>query len=198
MDQVVTVDRDSVERLKNTGSTMLWVEPDDTMTVRDLIYGMMLMSGNDAALILAKHLAGSEAAFVALMNKRAAELGLKDTRFANAHGLDAANHYSTAYDLARLARHAMANGRFREFAAAQRAKIVITGDVYPIRNYNSLLTSYPGADGIKIGFTEAAGQTIIGSAVRGGRRLIVVALGSQQRFLDAHRLLDLGFATRAG
>ena len=196
MEQVVTIDKD-VERLRDTDSTMLWVEPGDTMTVRDLLYGMMLMSGNDAALVLAKHLAGSEANFVELMNKRAAELGLKDTRFSNAHGLDSRNHYSSAHDLARLSSYAMKNQAFRQLSAAQKADIVISGDVYPIRNYNSLLTAYQGTDGIKIGFTDAAGQTIAASATRDGRRLIAIVLGSDRRFNDAINLLDLGFGLRA-
>ena len=195
LDDIVTVDQ-SVKSLENTESMLVGLLPGDQISVRDLLYGVLLWSGNDAALVLARHAAGSEEAFVNLMNKRATEMGLVDTRFANTHGLDARNHYSTAYDLARLARLAMQNQTFRDMVATPNRHFTVSGEQYFMYNQNALLQSYTGADGVKIGFTDNAGQTIIGSAIRDGRRLLVVVLGSKNRWADAMALLDLGFGYR--
>lgn len=197
LDDLITVDH-AINALENTGSTVMGLEPGEQITVRDLLYGLMLPSGNDAAIALARYIAPNEAAFVALMNRRAMELGMKDTRFANAHGLDANNHYSTAYDLALLTRHAMTVPDFRALAATPVWTAEGRKHTYEMTNYNRLLGSYNGADGVKIGFTDAAAETLIGSVVREGRRLLVVVLGSNQRIADATMLLDRGFGAVAG
>ena len=197
LDRLVTADQASLDALKDTESSTIGLQAGDRMTVKDLLYGLLLPSGNDAALVLAKAVAGSEKSFVELMNKRAAELDLTHTHFDNPHGLDSRNQYSTAYDLARLTRVAMNNATFREIVATQRQPVTISGDPYSSPNYNELLQLYPGADGVKIGYTDLAGETMIGSAVRDGRRLLVVVLGSNRRAADAMLLLDRGFGLRA-
>lgn len=175
-------------------STLMGLVPGDRLSLRDLLYGLMLPSGNDAAVTLAVHVGGSEETFVRMMNQRAEELGLRNTSFANAHGLDAPGHYSSAYDLALLTRTALALPEFRAIVNAPAWTARGETEQYPVLNGNPLLQTYAGADGVKIGFTDDAGETIVGSAVRNGRRLIAVALRSDHRVLDASLLLDLGFS----
>ena len=176
------------------GSSVMGLRPGLPITVRDLLYGLMLPSGNDAALVLAEHDDGSVAAFVDEMNRKAADLGLKDTHFANPHGLDAPEHYSSAYDLARLARVAMASPEFAQIVSTQWWHLAPPSD-YDLHNGNSLLATYRGADGVKIGWTEAAGWTLVASATRGGRRLFAVVLDSADRDADAAALLDWAFGS---
>jgi D-alanyl-D-alanine carboxypeptidase (penicillin-binding protein 5/6) len=164
------------------------------ISVRDLLYGLMLPSGNDAALELARAVDGSVPAFVDRMNAKAAELGLRDTQFQNPHGLDGRAHYSSAYDLAMLGRYAMANPEFAAIAASPAWHLAPPSD-YDLYNGNSLLARYPGADGIKIGWTNRAGWTLVASAVRDGRRLYVTVLKSADRDGDASALLDWAYAS---
>ena len=193
LDEVVTIDA-AISRLSRY-STVMGVAPGEQLTVQDLLYGMMLSSGNDAALALAIHVGGAESAFVGKMNERADGLGMKNTHFANAHGLDSrrGNHYSSAYDLALLTRVAMENATFREIVGTYSWSAQGLLQPYGIYNRNSLINTYAGADGVKIGYTRRAGQTIVGSAVRKDTRLLAVALGSTQSITDAIRLLDFGF-----
>jgi D-alanyl-D-alanine carboxypeptidase len=189
LDTVVTVDVDS-RRMR--GSSVMGLEPGDQFTVRDLLYGLMLPSGNDAALALGRAVAGSDAAFVTRMNALVERLGLRDTHFANAHGLSAMNHYSSAWDLAMLSRYAMANPAFAEIAGtgywlAQGSRTIELGNV------NSFL-QYPGADGVKTGFTYRSGKTLVASATRDGRRLFAVLLNAPERDADAWALMDWAFA----
>ena len=193
LDEVVTVD-DAISRLSRY-STVMGVVPGEQLTVRDLLYGMMLSSGNDAALALAIHVGGAESAFVGMMNERADGLGMRNTHFANAHGLDSrrGGHYSSAYDLSLLTRVAMENAIFREIVGTYSWSAQGLLQPYGMYNRNSLINTYAGADGVKIGYTRRAGQTIVGSAVRKDTRLLAVALGSTQSITDAIRLLDFGF-----
>ncbi|HSN75462.1 MAG TPA: D-alanyl-D-alanine carboxypeptidase family protein, partial [Anaerolineae bacterium] len=165
------------------GSTM-GLTAGEVLSVQDLLWGLLLNSGNDAAVALAEHVAGSEAAFVQLMNQRAAELGMVNTRFANPHGLDAPDHYSSAFDLWLVTQEALKNSLFREIVATPAA--VVAGR--QLVNQNQLLTSYPGADGVKTGTTVAAGESIVGSASPDGHRAVAVILGSQDRYSDARAL----------
>jgi D-alanyl-D-alanine carboxypeptidase (penicillin-binding protein 5/6) len=176
------------------GSSVMGLRPGQYITMRDLLYGLMLPSGNDAAIEIAKHVYGTEQAFVEQMNKKAQELGLTDTNFRNPHGLDSPRHYSSAYDLALLGRYAMANEQFRQVAGAQSHWLAPPSD-YELFNGNSLLQAYPGADGIKIGWTEDAGWTLVASAVRDGHRVVVTVLDSEDRDADAAALLDWAFTT---
>ena len=143
------------------GSSTMGIEPGRSVSLDTLLHGMMLPSGNDAAEQVAVALADSREQYIEWMNQEAASLGLKDTHFVNPSGMDAAGHYSSAYDMAILARYAMHNATFRDLASTTR----YTGDGFPMQNLNRLLDQYPGADGVKIGFTDAAQKTIVASAV---------------------------------
>jgi serine-type D-Ala-D-Ala carboxypeptidase (penicillin-binding protein 5/6) len=135
----------------------------------------MLPSGNDAAEQVALSLGGSRDQYIAWMNQEAAALGLKDTHFVNPSGMDAEGHYSSAYDMAMLARYAMHNSAFRDLAS----DITYSGDGFKMANLNRLLGVYPGADGVKIGFTDAAQKTMVASAVRDGHRVYVSVMHSE-------------------
>lgn len=158
----------------------------ETLTVRDLLYGLLLTSGNDAARALACYCAGSEADFAQLMNKKAEELGMSSSHFENPHGLDAAEHYSTARDLVRLAAAAMRNATFAEIVAMKSAAAAGRTLV----NHNKLLTMYPGAVGIKTGYTDAAGRTLVSCADVDGMRLICVTLNDPDDWNDHMELFD--------
>lgn len=192
-DASVTVDIDGPAYSIETDSTVMGLVPGETLTLRDLLYGLMLLSGNDAAIAIADYIAGSEAAFVALMNAKAKELGLADTHFRNPHGLHDPDHYTSAHDIARLSLWAMRDPRFREIVEAR--KWTVRGSyTYTLYNKNDLLGRYPGADGLKLGWTEEAGVTLVGSATRDGRRLIVALLDTEQRVRDVATLFDWAFA----
>lgn len=175
------------------GESSMGLQAGEVLTVEDLLWGLLLNSGNDAAVALAEHIAGSEADFVALMNARAAELGLTQTHFANAHGMDAPEHFSSAADLRRLTETALAYPLFRQIVATQ--SYVAAG--HPLVNRNELLAAYPGADGVKTGTTDLAGQNLIATVTRGGHQALAVLLGSNDRYADAIGLFDYYFATFA-
>ena len=162
----------------------------ETLTVRELLYGLLLPSGNDAAVALAEHVAGTEADFVTLMNRTAAELGLKATHFTGSHGMDAPEQTSSAADLLVLTRAALQYPVFAEIVATQTAEI---GGM-ALTNTNELLGNYPGADGIKTGTTDAGGECLVASATRRGHRLLAIVLGSQDRYADVRALLDYAAA----
>ncbi len=157
------------------GSSTMGIEPGSTVSLDTLLHGMMLPSGNDAAEQVAVTLGGSREQYVQWMNDEAAALGLKDTHFVNPSGMDADGHYSSAYDMAMLARYAMRNATFRDLAAAQ----TYSGDGFKMANLNRLLGVYRGADGVKIGYTDAAQKTIVASAVRDGHRVYVSLMHSE-------------------
>lgn len=179
MDQVV------VSPTALVGGSTMGLTAGEVVTVEDLLWGLLLNSGNDAAVALAEHVAGSEAAFVQLMNQRAAELGMTNTRFANPHGLDEPDHYSSAYDLWLVTQEALKYSLFREMVATP--SYVAAG--HPLFTTNELLSLVPGADGVKTGTTLEAGQCLVGSVSQDGHRSVVVVLGSQDRYGDAQSLL---------
>lgn len=170
------------------GSSM-YLKPVERYTVRELLLGLLLASGNDAALAIAEHTAGSEAAFVRLMNQKAQALGLRDTHFENPHGLDAANHYSTARDLATLMRYCMENPAFRELTAAR----AVTVGSQLLVNHNRLLSLCPGCIGGKTGYTRAAGRCLVSCCEREGMRLICVTLSDPDDWNDHMRLYDWAY-----
>ena len=176
-------------------STLMGLQPGEQLSLLDVCYGMMYPSGNDAAMAIGAHIAGSVDAFVVLMNQRARQLGMWNTSYANPHGLDSRNgdHYTTARDLAVLTRFTMQRAGFREIVSGRTRTARGQRVTYPLFNGNTFLSSYPGADGVKAGYTRRAGHTIIATATRGGRQLIAVALGTVQRDTDARRLLDAGW-----
>jgi D-alanyl-D-alanine carboxypeptidase len=168
------------------GSSTMGIEPGRSVSLNTLLYGMMLPSGNDAAEQVALALADSREQYVDWMNQEASALGLKDTHFVNPSGMDAAGHYSSAFDMAMLARYAMRNAKFRDLASSSR----YTGDGFPMQNLNRLLDLYPGADGVKIGFTDAAQKTIVASAVHDGHRVYVSLMHSQDLVGDCTALFN--------
>ncbi len=172
------------------GSSM-YLKPGEKLTVSDLLYGLMLSSGNDAAVALSCIYTGDSADFVAKMNEKALELGLSNTHFDNPNGLDGDTHYSTASDMARLAAAAMENEQFREIVGTKSIKI---GERY-LSNHNKLLNLLEGAEGIKTGFTKACGRCLVSSASRYGRRLIAVTLNAPDDWNDHISLLNSGFSS---
>ena len=165
----------------------------EIFNVQELLYGLLLNSSNDAAVALAEHSSGSVAGFVALMNEEAARLGAKDTHFATPHGLDAADHYSTASDLALIGAEVLEDPILAEIVGTADATIEGSERTVLLENTNLILETYPGAIGIKTGFTASAGNVLVAAAELEGRRAIAVALGSPDPFEDSRRLLDYGF-----
>ena len=179
-------------------STVMGVNVGDRLSLEDLLYGLMLPSGNDAALAIASHIAGSEKAFCDLMNAKMKVLGLADSHFVNAHGLDNKDHYSSAYDMAMVSRYAMQNPVFRKLALAKVHAVTVwrangTKESYDVFNLNKLLSIYPGADGIKVGYTENALRTIVGSVTKDGHRVFVALMGSVDLWSDSPPIFDYVF-----
>ena len=171
------------------GSSM-YLQEGEILTIQELLYGLMLSSGNDAAVALAIYCGGTVEGFAELMNDKAHALGLKNTHFENPNGLDSPGHYSTARDLAVLAAYAMENPIFYKTVSAKNVTI---GQRY-LRNHNKLLWQVEGADGVKTGYTRAAGRILVSSATRDGRRLICVTLNDPNDWADHAALLEEGFS----
>lgn len=166
-------------------------------TVRKLVEAMLVKSGNDAAVALAEHVGGTVPGFVVMMNSKARELDLRHTAFTNPHGLDEAGHHTSAADLGTMARYAMALPEFRRAAGLPKTTIAGRGgSIVTLENSNLLIGTYPGAGGVKTGWTNDAGYCVVGAAEREGTELFAVVLGAQSettRFSYARRLLDWGF-----
>ncbi|MBO8158413.1 MAG: D-alanyl-D-alanine carboxypeptidase [Thermosyntropha sp.] len=173
----------------------IYLEPGEVLTRRELLYAVMLKSANDASVALAESVAGSEKDFVKLMNKRAGELGLKDTHYVNPHGLDANGHYSSAYDLALLSRKALQNKVFAEIVRTKYKTIPWEGhdEDRALYNINRLLYRYEGTIGIKTGYTRKAGNCVVGAAQKGDMVLIAVSMNSPAVYDDLTRMLNYGF-----
>lgn len=176
--------------------TSIYLSQGETLTLEQMLYGLMLSSGNDAAVAIAEHIGGSVDAFCSMMTQRAAQLGCKDTVFLTPHGLPCQGHHTTAHDLAIITREAMKHPFFRQVVSTQRATIPWQGRTYDrvLNNKNRLLSDYPGATGVKTGYTKAAGRCLVFSAERDGLSLIGVVLNCADWFDEAERLLDLAFA----
>ncbi|MBR3797052.1 MAG: D-alanyl-D-alanine carboxypeptidase [Clostridia bacterium] len=179
--------------------TSIYLQAGETLPLREMLLGLMLASGNDAAVAIAEHIGGSTAQFVSLMNERARRIGAVNTHFANPHGLPDDTHYTTAYDLALIAREAMKNDAFRELVSTQRASIPWEGRTYKrqLNNKNKLLSSYAGATGIKTGYTSKAGRCLVFGAMRENMELVGCVLGCGDWFDEAARLMDGCYETYA-
>jgi len=187
--------RISEEAASQPGSTM-YLKEGDEFTLEDLLYGLMLNSGNDAAWAIAEHIGnGDPERFFRMMNERARQLGAINTKFCNPHGLTDPNHYTTAFDLALITRAALKHPFFKNLVATKEKDVIdVRGDkAISLYNTNKLLWLYLGTDGVKTGTTEAAGQCLVASATRDGMRLLAVVLASGDRWSDAATLLDYGF-----
>lgn len=183
------------EMVRVEGSSM-GLLPGDKVSYHDLLYGLMLASGNDAANTVAISLGGSVEKFVKLMNRRAKELGLKNTHFVTPSGLHDDNHYTTAYDLARLAAYALKNKRFAKACSQKSATLCYGNPPYKrmLTNHNKLLGFYDGAIGVKTGFTKAAGRCLVSAAKQGEKCVIVVTLNDPNDWQDHKILLDYGLS----
>jgi D-alanyl-D-alanine carboxypeptidase (penicillin-binding protein 5/6) len=181
----------------SVGGGGLDLEAGDVLSVRDLLYALLLSSSNEAATALAEHVSGSEEAFVTRMNRRAARIGASDTHFVNPHGLDAPGHQSTAADLARIGMAVLHRPLLARIVATERTSIETTAGAATVENRNPLLDSYSGAIGVKTGRTLGAGNVLVGGAHRQGRTLVAVAMGSEDALADSRRMLDYGFAEAA-
>lgn len=190
-DTVVTAS----ERAKSMGGSTIFLDTNENMSVEDLLKGIAVASGNDACVAMAEHLCGSEEAFAAKMNERAAQLGMKDTHFVNCNGLDAPGHYTSAYDIALMSRELMRHKDIFKFTTIWMDSL--RGGKFSLANTNKLIRFYSGANGLKTGSTSVAGCCISAAAKRDGMQLIAVVLGaptSKERFASASNLLNYGFA----
>jgi len=183
------------KRAAETPASSLHLQEGERVSVRDLLYALLLRSANDAAVALAEHTAGSVESFVQQMNEKARELGATHTHFVNPHGLHDPKHYSTARDLALIARYAMENPQFRAIVCQRKAVISrsIKQDDLWVVSRAKFLEMYRWAEGIKTGFTRQAGFCFAGAASKEGRRLIAIVLNSPQREQDTIALMEYGF-----
>ena len=188
LDEMFTVD---AEAIKVEGSSMGLIEG-DKVTLRTLAWGMLLASGNDAANAAAAKICGSQQAFCERMNQKAAELGMRNTHFSSPSGLENGEHYTTAYDLALLARYAMKNEVFAEMVSSKSAKLYFGDPPYHrwLTNHNRLLWQCEDCIGIKTGFTKAAGRCLVSAAQRDGLTLIAVTLGCPDDFNTHHAIYN--------
>ncbi|HML32581.1 D-alanyl-D-alanine carboxypeptidase family protein [Sporomusa sphaeroides] len=191
--------RVSIHAASTPGSS-LNLYPGQSITLRELLTGLLLRSGNDAAVAIAEHLAGSVDAFVAIMNQKAGNIGALHTHFRNPHGLSAPNHASTAFDLAWITRYALNNPTFAEIVGTKETNIEWLdrkGKSHDrnLRNTNKLLWMLEDADGVKTGTTNAAGPCLVSSATRNNQKLIAVVLHDHSRWFDSMMLLKHGFDT---
>ena len=191
---------DTVEISKkaaSTGGSRLGLKTGDKITVYDLLYGLMMRSGNDAAVCLAEHVAGSISGFAELMNKKALELGLSNTHFVTPHGLDEDEHYTTAYELAILSNYAMNNEIFAKIVGTKNYTITINGYPRTLTNTNELLGVLNGVYGIKTGFTNGANRCLVTCCKRGDMDIICVVLGAdtkKYRTTDSIKLIEYSFS----
>lgn len=189
LDELVTVPAEAV----GVEGSSVYLRLGEILTVRDLLHGLMLASGNDAAVALAVHVAGSVPRFAEMMNARAAGMGLSDTRFVTPNGLDAEGHYTTARELCLIAREAMKDPDFREIVSARYYRAERGETPRTFNNKNRLLTSFEGAIGVKTGYTSSAGRCLVFAAERDGMLMIGVLLNCRPMFETASAMLASAF-----
>lgn len=203
MTSIVALERGIPDQQVKVASDMVAVEgtsagllPDDLVTVRTLVYGMLLESGNDAANVTAYAVAGGVKPFLELMNQKAREIGMLNTCFETPSGLDSENHYSTAYDMALLGSYAIQNPEFRRICSLSSARVSYGNPPYArtLTNHNRLLREYDGAFGIKTGYTKKSGRCLVSAAARNGVTLVAVTLHDPNDWSDHKKLLDYGFS----
>jgi len=188
LDDKVKIEKKSV----GIEGSSIYLYEGEEIYLRDLVYGLILRSGNDAAVAIANHISGSVDNFAVLMNKKAKEIGAENTNFTNPSGLHSSNHYTTAYDLALISREAMKSEEFKKISASKLWVSNREVNKY-FYNKNKTLWQYEGGDGIKIGYTTAAGRCLVSSATRNEMQLIAVVLNDPNWFNDCYKLFDYGF-----
>ena len=176
--------------------TSLYLRKGEVFSTRDLLYGLMLISGNDASVAIGEHISGSVSEFVKLMNKTAKKIGAESSHFDNTHGLDSKTHYTTAYNLALITSYAMMNPTFKEIVSTKNVKITNTdGKSRYLKNKNKLLNSFDGCNGVKTGFTDDAGRCLVSSAEREGMNVVCVVLNCGPMFEECSRFMEEAFAS---
>ena len=190
LSDIVTIDSKSA----GTGGSRLGLKKNDKITVNDLLYGLMLRSGNDAAVALAIHVGGSVEGFAELMNKKAKELNLTSTHFMVPHGLDMDGHYTTAYELAKMADYALKNEKLKAIVSTKTCTININNNPKVISNTNELLGSVSGVYGVKTGFTNGAGRCLVTACKRDSLDIITVIIGADTKKIrtsDSMKLISI-------
>ena len=192
LDDVVVIDK----RACAVEGSSVYLRAGEELTVKELLYGLMLRSGNDCAVALALHVAGSVDGFAQMMNQTAQSLGCTDSNFVNPHGLHDEKHYTTAKDLATITCYALQNEHFAQIVSTKSVKISNDGYDYPrvLTNKNKLLSNFADADGVKTGYTKRAGRCFVGSATRNGMQVVVVVLNCGPMFEETSQMLDCAFA----
>ena len=191
IDRAVKIDN----RARGVEGSSIYLADGEVLSMRDLVYALLLASANDAAAAIAFEISGSIEDFAILMNQKADELGLTSTHFVNPHGLHAEEHYTTAYDLAKITAEALKNEIFLEICSSKTKKIPLNvneGTRY-LTNHNKLLRSYNGCIGVKTGFTKKSGRCLVSAAEREGLRLVAVTLNAPDDWRDHTAMLDFGF-----
>lgn len=174
--------------------TSIYLRKGEKMSMRDLLYGLMLVSGNDASVAIGEQISGSHQKFVDLMNKTAKKIGAENSHFDNTHGLDSQTHYTTAYDLALITSYALSNDTFRDLVSTKNTKIVNTdGKVRYLKNKNKLLSSLDGCCGVKTGFTDDAGRCLVSACEREGMTIVCVVLNCGPMFEESKALIEKAF-----
>ncbi len=191
LNEVVTVSKKASE----VEGSSIWLEEGERMTVSDMLYGLMLASGNDAAVALMEHIELKGKDFISLMNQTAKKAGCENTNFENPNGLDSENHYTTAYDLAKLSAYAVKNPVFAEIVKTKKKSISWESSKYNrvLSNHNKLLNMYDGCVGIKTGYTKKDGRCLVSYAKKNGIGLIAVTLNAPDDWNDHKNMLDYGF-----
>lgn len=174
--------------------TSLYLRQGEVFTLRDLLYGLMLISGNDASVAIGEYVGGNVTKFVEMMNEKARSIGALNSHFDNTHGLDSKTHYTSAYDLALITSYAMANDTFREIVSCKNTKITnADGKTRYLKNKNKLLSSLVGCNGVKTGFTDDAGRCLVTSCERDGMNVVCVVLNCGPMFEESAQLLNEAF-----
>ena len=192
LNEIVTVSK----KAGGTGGSRLGLKAGDRVSVNDLLYGLLLVSGNDSAVALAEYIGGSVEGFADMMNKKAEELNLKDTHFVTPHGLDMQEHYTTAFELAKMADYALNIKKFAEIVNTKTATILINGKQKNLKNSNELLGNLYGVNGVKTGFTNGANRCLVTSVNRDGMNIITVVLGAdtkKDRTNDSVKLIEYAY-----
>lgn len=184
------------KKASHTSGSRVKLQENDKVSLNDLLYGLLLCSGNDAAVAIAEHIGGNVENFCEMMNEKAKEIGALETNFTSPHGLDNDEHYSTAYDLALIADYALSIPYIAQIVKTKTALIKVNGKERGIGNTNEMLSCYTGADGVKTGYTGEAGRCLVTSATRDGWQIISVVLGcntKKQRTTESIKMLNYGF-----
>ena len=189
LDEIVSVPKEAV----GVEGSSLYLNEGDTLTVKDLVYGVLLQSANDAATVLALRISGSVADFADLMTERVKAIGALDTQFQNPHGLDDAGHYTTAHDLSIIAATALENETFKTICSTYKYTFKIGDNTRTVVNHNKLLNLYDDCLGVKTGYTKKSGRCLVSAAEKDGITLVAVTLDDPDDWVDHRELLDYGF-----